>query len=176
MDVLEDTVLDLLNTYAKLGIELSKLVREINRVQQKQVQRKEHQTVDLKRQLERYRRVKIELYSSYKEGTLTAESFQFERDKLSRLIDDLESKINQSDIRTDTPTEQQQYSAFWEFVKHRKFSKLTPDIVNRFIERILIYNSKRIEICFTFAEEFSQIKEYVESHDITVDQREIKVV
>lgn len=176
LDALENVVLSLLNTYVNIGCELSKLVREVDKVHQAKVQRQEQQTVNLKCQLERCRRAKMELYSSYKEGTLTAESFQFERDKLSRLIDDLESKINQSDGMTDTLMTKQQYSIFWEFVKHRKFSKLTSDIMNRFIQKILVYDLKRIEIFFTFAEEFIQIKEYVETHNVTVDLKELKII
>ncbi len=113
--------------------------------------------------LETLKARRIHLYEAYAEGTLAKDSYLEQKQELSQQIEELEKKrsmmlsfnAQETELMTtvETLAEKAEQMTIWK--------DMTPDLANEFIEQIILFDPKHIEIKFTFDDLLQQAADRV---------------
>lgn len=95
---------------------------------------------------------KIMLYESYAEEHISRERYLIEKEKLDAVLKEKEALHTQlSTLVADNSDLKQEMDKVHETVMtYGNFSKLTPEIVEQFIEQVTIFDKEHIEIQYVF--------------------------
>ena len=161
-DVLENTVLKVLNGYIALAVDYEKALEKMNRQSLKNLKAaKLNGSLDMrKRELERAKRILTDLYPDYKEGIIGREQYLALKEKYDNKIDCLERAIDNIYSELKIVESGATVNGFIEaFKKYRGLDKLSRAVVVELIENIFIHEDKTIEIRLKCRDEFEEIKE-----------------
>ena len=161
-DVLENTVLKVLNGYIALAVDYEKALEKMNRQSLKNLKAaKLNGSLDMrKRELERAKRILTDLYPDYKEGIIGRAQYLALKEKYDNKIDCLERAIDNIYSELKIVESGATVNGFIEaFKKYRGLDKLSRAVVVELIENIFIHEDKTIEIRLKCRDEFEEIKE-----------------
>ena len=168
--ILEGCVLDLLREHINMAIELDGCLgrvkgsglREFNMV------KLEKRLAEIDKQMDRYRKWKIEAYEDYKEGVLSKEDYldiraQYDR-KLSAGENAEKQLRKEMDMYFDSGKGMEQW--LQELVKYRSLVHLTRSAVAECIESVEVIAEDKLEISFVHADDFAFLNDHMPDIDL----------
>lgn len=128
---------------------IRKQIVVMSRLQGKSVKRKSANVVekkikDIKRRIERLTIERFDWYKKFRMGLLTQEEFQEKRDLVNAEIERLEKDVPILENQLQLQRVENETTA--EYIQFENFQTLTDEIIHALIERIYVYDEKRIEI------------------------------
>lgn len=163
-DRLEKAVLDTLNCNLRLCVDASKLLKKINSVINISAKKQDAFIAQKQSEIIKLQNTKRELYEQYKEGVLSREQFINTKTEIENKIKTVQASITSISESEPVRCDLEAYPNFKNFIAHRKFSKLTRDILDAFVDKIVVCSPTEIEIHLKFADEFVALKEYIKIH------------
>ncbi len=165
---LEDAVLKLLQEHIRLLMELDTCLKAIRNapIRRLSMQKAEERLLAVEGDIERYRRLKLSAYEDMKEGVLSKEDYLDIKAQYEARISDAHLAEEQVRREINLYLENGNAPQQWirEFIEYRNIQSLTRLVAVECIERIVIYEDKRIEVTFTHMQDYqalvSQIQEY----------------
>lgn len=165
---LEDAVLKLLQEHIRLLMELDTCLKAIRNapIRRLSMQKAEERLLAVEGDIERYRRLKLSAYEDMKEGVLSKEDYIDIKAQYEARISDAHLAEEQVRREINLYLENGNAPQQWirEFIEYRNIQSLTRLVAVECIERIVIYEDKRIEVTFTHMQDYqalvSQIQEY----------------
>lgn len=169
---LEDAVLKLLQEHIRLLMELDTCLKVIRNapIRRLSMQKAEERLLAVEGDIERYRRLKLSAYEDMKEGVLSKEDYLDIKAQYEARISDAHLAEEQVRREINLYLENGNAPQQWirEFIEYRNIQSLTRLVAVECIERIVIYEDKRIEVTFTHMQDYqalvSQIQEYYSKH------------
>lgn len=164
--LLEATVLSVLQEHIRTLIELEKCLNIIEKAPMRQIGMKkaEDRMTVVEAELERYRRLKTSAYEDMREGVLSKDDYldirgQYDERLASAFTARKQIRKEMDLLLSDTNSAQQQW--IQEFVKYKNLQKLNRCVAVECIERIDVYEDKRVEVVFSHASSFQALSEQV---------------
>ena len=165
---LEETVLKLLQEHIQLLMELESVLRTISNAPMRRysMRKAQERMLKVEADIERYRKLKIAAYEDMKDGLLTKEDYQditaqYEA-RISKELLAKEQIHREMDLYLQNEASPQQW--IQEFLAYRNVQTLTRIVAAQCIERIVIYEGKRIELTFRHMQDYqalvSQVQDY----------------
>ena len=166
---LEETVLKLLQAHIRLLIELDSCLTAIKNAPTRKlsVRKAEERMVAVEAELDRYRRLKTLAYEDLKDGVLSKKDYTDIRDQYDARI--AEALLAQEQVRREMDLYLQNENAprQWirDFLEYKNITALTRRVAVECIERITVYEDKRIEVTFAHMQNYqtliTQIEDYL---------------
>lgn len=158
---IEEAVLKLLQEHIRILMELESVLQVIRDAPMRRysVRKAQERAVYAETEIERFRRLKLSAYEDLREGILSKEDYhdivtqyesRIEDNKLSR-----EQAIRELDLYIQNGTSQQKW--IQEFIEYRNIQTLTRSMAVECIERINVFEDKRIEITFTHMQDYQSL-------------------
>jgi len=165
---LEAAVLKLLQEHIRLLMELDTCLKAIRNapIRRLSIQKAEERLLAVEGDIERYRRLKLSAYEDMKEGVLSKEDYLDIKAQYEARIADAHLAEEQVRREINLYLENGNAPQQWiqEFIEYRNIQSLTRLVAVECIERIVIYEDKRIEVTFTHMQDYQalvlQIQEY----------------
>lgn len=175
-DKLEKAVLETLDYHLKLCANATRVLARINSAIKNSVVQHSTKSDKLQAELIELQNIKNELYGKYKEGRLTREEYFGKKTETGNKMQAIEQAISSASSGAPKALELGDLSIISEFVKYRKFSKLTREILTAFVERVVVFSPTEIEIHLSFADEFAKIQEYIQSNSMQINAKSLNVI
>ena len=101
----------------------------------------------------------MKLYDSYVEELISREEYRSMKEKYVMKIKECEAAIKELEEQRRQVIEDTQGSNSWiyQFIKYKDMDELSHEIVVALIDRIDIYEDKRIQITFNYKNEFLEL-------------------
>ena len=163
-DKLEKAVLDTLNGQLKVCSDSLQLLNILNSHRKRLLKENVSITEQRRSVIAKLQNDKTELYGKYKEALLTKEQYISEKARIETSIQELENLIAELNREEDIKDFVYEQPIFTEFIKSGKFVSLTREIIEKFIDKILVYSPTEIEVHFTFSDEFEKINEFIKTN------------
>lgn len=165
---LENAVLKLLQEHIRLLLELDSILTTIHEApgSRLSVRKAGDRMAEADAELARYRRLKVSAYEDLQDGLLTKEDYldikaQYEA-KIHDILSGQEQIRREIDLYMQNGNAQQKW--IQEFIEHWNIQCLSRSIAVECIEKIQIYEDKRIEVTFTHMQDYqalvSQVNDY----------------
>lgn len=147
--VIETAILHTLNQFLNHFVDIENAVKSVNAILKKAQPQRNIGTEIQKKEAE-----KRALYAKYKNEELTLEEYRAERQRLESLLE----KCRQEAVTYEESQTNFKDSSFCKMLQEAGcIKKITRDIVEKFIKRIKIYSTDRIEVEFTFSDEYNNL-------------------
>ncbi len=119
-------------------------------------------------ELEKYKKLKEDLYPDYKEGLIEREEYETFRSRYDVKIANLENSLSDLDDKiAEIETGLTPENAFIKnFKNYQSITELTREVVSALIENIYVYEDNRIEIVMKYRDEFETLIEYIETNKL----------
>ena len=165
-DELEKTVLVTLQKHIQSIMEMDSLLNELGRLPYRKIQLKkaEEKLEQIESEMLRYRNLKIMLYEDMKDGLVSKEDYvdinkQYE-EKI-KLAEKSKSQMKKEKDRLfHNATDQQEW--IQDFLKYRNLTCLTRAAVVELIEKVIVFEDKKIVIEFCHSQEFHLSMNHIE--------------
>ena len=156
-----DMVLKQIKLQIDLAVEVSSLIEQIKKSDSHFVvhQRKKKEVEQVKDELGRYVYLKTSIYEDMKQGILTREEFSSAKERYALKISELETELDKKekdlmDFEQCMSGENQWMKAFLDF---RDTKELTREMAVKLLEKVEVYEDKRIHIKFRFRNEYEYL-------------------
>ena len=165
---LEKAVLKLLQEHIRMLLELDSILGTIKNapLAKLSVRKAGDRMAEADAELSRYRRLKVSAYEDLQDGLLSKEDYLDIKAQYEERIADLQSAKEQirreMDLYLKNGDSQQQW--IQEFLEHRNIQSLSRSIAVECIERIHIYEDKRIELTFTHMQDYQELVSQVNDY------------
>lgn len=155
---LEDIVLTSLQHYIRQVIDLDALLNRADTapLRAAEVQKLQWQ-VDMKKgELERTNKLLMSLYENLTDNIITRDEYARMKQTYAARAEELEKQLNALQDSISAAKEKGSSDTQWisEFKKHENITSLERSIVVSLIDRILIFNDRRVEIVYRWQDEF----------------------
>jgi len=166
-DLVEAVVLATVQAHINLAIDIDNAMKQMEALdwEQREVRKINAQIEALEIDIDKFGRIKLDLYEDLKGGLISREEFMsFKEDydsrieALKRKVSDLVSQRNA--VEGGLTTAQGWFS---QFRKYENIEKLTRNLIVSLIERIEINESKDIHVKFRHADQFAAALEYLDT-------------
>jgi len=166
-DLVEAVVLATVQAHINLAIDIDNAMKQMEALdwEQREVRKINTQIEALEIDIDKFGRIKLDLYEDLKGGLISREEFMsFKEDydsrieALKRKVSDLVSQRNA--VEGGLTTAQGWFS---QFRKYENIEKLTRNLIVSLIERIEINESKDIHVKFRHADQFAAALEYLDT-------------
>ncbi len=170
-DYLESCVLKLLQKHIQTIVELNNCLASIQDAPIKQLRlvKVQNRLVALQNEIDRYRRLKLSAYEDMKDGLLSKNDFQDINSQYEeRLQESLEAQSNiQKELNLLLSGNSNARAWISDLMEYRTITSLSRRIAIDCIERINVYEDKRIEVIFSHMQDYysliSELEEYYKS-------------
>jgi DNA invertase Pin-like site-specific DNA recombinase len=161
---LEETVLLVLRRHIVNLMDMESVLEYVNTlpVKRDELRQTDRLIVQKKEEVERYNRLKRKLHESLADGLIDKTEFS----EMKRGYDEKLRHAEETLDRLKT-----EYNDLWEtkgihewieqFKKHRDISALTRPVVVTLIERIIVYQDRRIEVVFKYQYNYERVLDYI---------------
>lgn len=122
------------------------------------------QMTALENEIKRYQDLKINLYSDMADGVISREEYREFHAGYDRRIADRQRQLGKLKDERSQAMENSSGNIEWieQFKKYRHLTELDRECIVHLIEKILIYDGKRIEVCFRYKDELENALQYIE--------------
>lgn len=162
---LEKTVLAVLQNQIQIVIQMNECLDLIGNLPFRKINLKkaEERLEKIEEEISKYRRLKVTLYEDMKDGLVSKEDYidignQYEE----RIKGAEQSKIQvrkEMDKLISNTSEQQVWMQ--DFIEHKNLTNLSRTAAVELIEKVLVYEDKKIEVQFRHSEEFDSLTESI---------------
>ena len=131
----------------------------VSKLFEKQQEKSKQQENRLKQSLERFPAEKIKLYERFRSGMVKQDVFLKEKEQLSRQEEVVRREIEKVSEQIDMQEEREKsYRCVADLVKRYGTSEtLTEEFMREMVEKVIVYEDKRIEIVWKYREEFEEL-------------------
>jgi predicted O-linked N-acetylglucosamine transferase (SPINDLY family) len=114
-------------------------------------------------EMEKNQNAAMRLYDSYTEELITREEYLFMKEKYIVRIKTQEKTIRELEEKKKQLVENGKEATSWigHYMKFQGIEHLTHEAVATMIERVEVYEDKRIEIIFSFENQLAELKQYL---------------
>ena len=163
---LEETVLHAVTGQIQMIVELNQLVQDIglHRIDQIRLGRVDVMIAQKEQDLERDKEFRMRLYEALNEDLIDRDEYNKMRMKYTRQIEDTEKAINKLQLQRTEISSNHSTDNNWimQFIKFQGITELTREVVVTLIDRIYVYEDKRIRIEFNYRNEIAAYQEILE--------------
>lgn len=160
---LESIVLNAIGNQIKMVVEMDQLLKDIG---QKDINAAQIRHIDLmiaqkNQELDRCQGFRAKLYEALSDELITRDEYTKMREKYTGQITDIQSSIEKMNSKRNQMLEEKNRDRNWidEFKKFQGITSLTREVVFTLIDRIYIYEDKRIKIDFNYRNEIEYYQE-----------------
>jgi hypothetical protein len=129
------------------------------------IEKKRGEVARLTTEVAKSKTAKMTLWEKFHSGDITAEGFQHGNEAIDDQVNALNAKIeemNREILALETETGQE--NVFVErFSKHVGITELTRAVVEEFISEIKVYSPERIEIVWSYADEYAKLIDLIQT-------------
>lgn len=132
--------------------------------QERQIINFDAQISALESEIKRYQDLKINLYSDMADGIINREEYKEFHAGYDRRIADRRRQLKKLQEERNQAMENSTGNIEWiaQFRKYQNITELDRECIVHLIEKILIYDGKRIEVCFRYRDELETAMQYIE--------------
>ena len=158
---LDDAVMEDLKYHMRTFLEMDKALTLLNRLPQ--VKKVHDSYIDkimkIKARIDKIQILSAGIYEDYREGLLTEQEYIRYRRSYAKERDRLESQCSSLENEKEPyAPEQDRFREKRRLIEQEMdFSKLSRELVQVFIEKVVVYEEKRIKVIFTFRDEFEEV-------------------
>lgn len=160
---LEETVLHAVSNQIQMVVELNQLVQDIglNNIDQIRQGRIDVMIVKKEQDLDRDKEFRMKLYEALNEDLIDRDEYNKMRMKYSKQIEDTEKAIRKLQLQRAEISSGSSADNNWimQFIKFKGISELTREVVVTLVDRIYVYEDKRIRIEFNYRNEIAAYQE-----------------
>ena len=177
-DRLYEIVLDAVKKQVDLAVNIDRLMQTISDlpVQKRRVVRLDRQMEQLQEEVERFKRIKQNLYEDYAEGVLSRKEYlEYAELYASKIASRQEAMKELSNQRQVALGEQIDSQWIHLFKKHQNITVLTRPVVVELLDKIVVFEDGRVEVCFKYQDVFQEFSDALTvylSNDIPCDGQE----
>lgn len=165
---IEEAVLKLLQEHIRMLTELESVLKTIREtpLRRYSVRKVQEHMLNLETEIERFRRLKISAYEDLKEGVLSKEDYFDITEQYERRIANANLAHEQAQREMDLYIQNGSAPQKWiqEFIEYQNIKTLTRSMAVECIDRIIIYEDKRIEVTFTHMQDYRSLVSQVEDY------------
>ena len=176
-DKLEKTVLTVLQKHVQSVVDMNEILNELGKLPFRQIHLKkaEERLKLVESEIDRYRNLKILLYEDMKEGIVSKNDYldinqQYEERIRAAQRSQLQIKEEMDRLFHNTTEEQ-----LWiqDFMKYRNLKTLTRIAVVELIEKVRIYEDKKVVVEFCHFQDYEQLTDYIRELYDTDETKEV---
>ena len=165
-DKLKSIVLRVVNDHIELIAQVEQVLDYIASLpeQERRIINYDAQMTALENEIKRYQDLKINLYSDMADGVISREEYKEFHAGYDRRIADRQRQLGKLKDERSQAMENSSGNIEWieQFKKYRHLTELDRECIVHLIEKILIYDGKRIEVCFRYKDELENALQYIE--------------
>ena len=130
------------------------------------------QLTKLNEDIQRFQDLKLNLYSDMADGVISKEEYMEFRAGYDRKIQARQQSLVQLKEEREQAVESNQRSATWIelFKQYENITELQRSVIVNLIERIIIYDSKHIEVVFRYEDQLHSAMQYVERFSEIIEE------
>lgn len=165
---IEEAVLKLLQEHIRMLTELESVLKTIRETPMKRysVRKVQEHLLKLETDIERFQRLKLSAYEDLREGLLSKEDYFDITEQYQRRISNAnlarEQALREMELYIQNGSSTQKWVQ--EFIEYQNIQTLTRSMAVECIERIFVYEDKRIEVTFNHMQDYqslvSQVQDY----------------
>lgn len=165
-DLVEDVVLATVQAHISMAIDIDNAMSQVDSLdwEQREVRKINSQISALELDVEKYSRIKLELYEDLKDSLISKdEYYSFKEDYDNRIVSikqQISNLVSRRNAIEGGLTSAQGW--FAQFRKYENIEKLTRIAIVSLIERVEINDNKDIHVKFRHADQFAAALEYLE--------------
>lgn len=179
-DELEKAVVTYLNTYIKELCSIKKLLECVENLplQESNIKRLELRIVQLEDEVQRHEKLKISVYEDLKDNLITKGEYVTLKNEFETRRRDALEAIAQIRSEIDSLAKRNGKHHEWieTFVSKREVETLTRNVVVELIDNIRVYEDKRLEIKFRYADKYAEALYLISNVDGTHSDEENKTL
>lgn len=179
-DELEKAVVTYLNTYIKELCSIKKLLDCVEKLplQESNIKRLELRIVQLEDEAQRHEKLKISVYEDLKDNLITKDEYVTLKNEFETRRRDALEAIAQVRLEIDSLAKRNGKHHEWIeiFVSKREVETLTRNVVVELIDHICVYEDKRLEITFRYADNYSEALYLISNVDSTHSDEENRIL
>lgn len=175
-DDLENTVLAVLQNQIQMVIQMNDCLEMIGNLPFRKINLKkaEERMEKIEDEISKYRRLKVSLYEDMKDGLVSKEDYIDIGTQYEERIKNAEQSKNQVRKEMDKLISNTSEQQIWmqDFIEHKNLTTLSRTAAVELIEKVLIYEDKKIEVQFRHAEEFATLTESISQMTKNIVEKE----
>ena len=163
-DRLYGIVLEAVKKQVSLAVDIDHLMQTISDlpVQKRRVVRLDRQMEQLQEEVERFKRIKQNLYEDYAEGVLSRKEYlEYAELYAGKIADRQEAMKELSRQRQEALGEQTDSQWIQLFKKYRNITVLTRPVVVELLDKIVVFEDGRVEVCFKYQDAFQEFSDVI---------------
>jgi DNA invertase Pin-like site-specific DNA recombinase len=165
-ELVENAVLNAVRSQLNLLVEINELVTTIgeNDILTKKVKYLDLQITAKEQEVEKSQNSAMRLYDSFTEGLITREEYLRMKEKYILRTNELEKTIKELEEEKNQLTKNDKETTSWisKYLKFQGIDQLTHEVVATMIDKVEVYEDKRIEITFSFENQLLELKQYLD--------------
>ena len=164
-DILEQVVYEVIKSYIDIAINMNNIVKEVEKKKPK-INTDINQIVKTKKETERRKLNQFlhSLYMKYKMEEIDEDEYKQKKKEIETTIENINAELLtlSSTINNNNKFANNKFVST--FIKYKDFDCLTRDMAINLIDRVNIYEDKKIELEMKFKDEFESALKYVEDN------------
>jgi len=160
---LEDAVKDAVKTRLIYLLNLNKLCRDVKNVAAKRTETVNDKARQIEVEIDRLEANKLLIYDSHKLGNISVDVYLKKREEILTSIEakKLERTAVLSDSQQQNEITNTAHQHLFQFEDYKHDTDICNKLVNLMVEAVYVFDSDRIEIKFTYADEFNEIENQI---------------
>lgn len=179
-DELEKAVITYLNAYIEELSEIKKLLGYVEKLplQESNIKRLDMRIVQLEEEAERYEKLKISVYEDLKENLITKDEYVTLKHEFEMRRRDALDSIAQINLEIERLVQRNGKHHEWieAFISKKKVETLTRNVVVELIDHIRVYEDKRLEIAFRYADKYAEALYLINNIDTNRSDKENRIL
>ena len=166
-DIIEELVFNSIKNQIDHLINIEKALKIINKLPytSQQIKKVDERIKEKRKELKKYQNIKLKLYEDLKDGILTEDEYKTFNISYTKKIEEIQILINKYENEIENLSKGNTFNQ--EFIKYFKqnknISELKRELVVSLIYNIKVYNTKKIDICFNYEDEYKSLLSYIEN-------------
>lgn len=160
---LEQTVLHAVVNQINMIVEMDQLLRDIgaNDIQSIRVKRLDMMIAQKHKDIDGYQDFRMNLYEAFCDQLIERDEYDKMRSKYGQMIADAQNAVKKLEQERHEIVSTQNVHSGWiqQFVQYQGITELTREVVVTLIDRIYVYEDKRIRIDFNYRDEIEHYQE-----------------
>lgn len=160
---LEQTVLHAVVNQINMIVEMDQLLRDIgaNDIQSIRVKRLDMMIAQKHKDIDGYQDFRMNLYEAFCDQLIERDEYDKMRSKYGQMIADAQNAVKKLEQERHEIVSTQNVHSGWiqQFVQYQGITELTREVVVTLIDRIYVYEDKRIRIDFNYRDEIEYYQE-----------------
>lgn len=165
-ELLENAVLRAIQIQMQVLVNINEVLAVIDRneIVNTKAKRIDNEIIRKEEELDKCQNSSMRLYDSYIEEIISREDYKMMKEKYIIRMKDLEAAIKRLKDEKKNIEENSSESTSWigRYLKYKNIEELTHEAVATLIDRVEVFENKRIQIIFNFKNQLDELSNYIE--------------